>query len=224
MVDLALIPLAFSAGLVTFFNPCAYAMLPAYVAYHLSRPEAGRAGKAIARGLWAGVAVSLGFIAVFLAAGALVSLAGTQIGPFLPWATIAIGGILIVLGSLWLAGARLSFPVSPPAPLRGGPLSFFIFGVGYAIASAACALPVFLMVVLTAIGSGGLSSGLLIFLVYSLGMVAPMVPLAMAVSASKSFASHRFERMTPYLRKAGAAILIIAGVYLIYFQGTIFLP
>lgn len=224
MVDLALLSLAFGAGLVTFFNPCAYAMLPAYVAYYLGRHGAGPLSEGILKGAGAGAAVSLGFVAVFLAMGTLVSLAGAQIGPFLPWAAITIGAILIALGFLWLAGVRLSFSISPPAPLKGGPLSFFIFGVGYAIASAACALPVFLMVVFAAVSSGGLLSGLLIFLAYSLGMVVLMVPLAMAVAASKDLALRRFERVVPYVRKIGAAILIIAGAYLIYLQSWIFGP
>lgn len=222
MVDPALLSLAFGAGIVTFFNPCAYAMLPAYVAYYLSRRGGGSVAEGIAEGAGAGAAVSLGFVAVFLAVGTLVSLAGAQIGPFLPWAAITIGAILIVLGFLWLAGVRLSFSVSPSVPLKGGPLSFFVFGVGYAIASAACALPVFLMVVFAAVSSGGLLSGLLIFLAYSLGMVVLMVPLAMAVAASKDLTLRRFERVMPYVRKIGAAILIVAGAYLIYLQSWIF--
>lgn len=224
MVDPALLSLAFGAGLVTFFNPCAYAMLPAYVAYHFSRQESKRVpmSRSLIKGASAGAAVSLGFISVFLTAGALVSLAGAQIGPYLPWAAMVIGVILIALGILWLANVKLSFFVSPPAPLKGGYLSFFIFGVGYGTASAACAFPIFLMVVFAAVSSGGFLSGMLIFLAYSLGMVVLMIPIAMAVSASKNLALRRFERALPYVRKIGAVILIIAGVYLIYLQSWIF--
>jgi cytochrome c biogenesis protein CcdA len=224
MVDPALLSLAFGAGLITFFNPCAYAMLPAYVSYHFSRRESKAATmiRSLIKGASAGAAVSLGFVSVFLVIGAPVSLAGAQIGPYLPWAAIVIGVILIALGILWLANVRLSFFVSPRAPLKGGHFSFFIFGVGYATASAACAFPVFLMIVFAAVISGGLLSGLLIFLTYSLGMVVVMVPLAMAVSASKDLILRRFERVMPYVRKIGAAILIIAGVYLIYLQSWIF--
>ena len=224
MVDPGLLSLAFSAGLITFFNPCAYAMLPAYVAYHFSQrgSKATPITRSLIKGAGTGAAVSLGFISVFLAIGTLVSLAGAHIKPYLPWAAVVIGGILIALGILWLANVRLSFFVSPRAPLKGGYLHFFIFGVGYAAASVACALPVFLMVVFAAVSSGGLLSGLLIFLAYSLGMVVVMIPLAMAVSASKDLTLLRFERVMPYVRKIGAVILIIAGVYLIYIQSWIF--
>jgi len=224
MVDPALLSLAFSAGLLTFFNPCAYAMLPAYVAYQFSRRGGASTSitQSLIKGVGIGAAVSLGFITVFLAIGALVSLAGAQIKPYLPWASIVIGGIIIVMGILWLANVRLSFFVSTRAPLKGGYHHFFIFGVGYAAASVACALPVFLMVVFTALSSGGLLSGLLIFLAYSLGMVVVMIPLAVTVSVSKNLALLRFERVMPYVQKISAVILIIAGVYLIYTQSWVF--
>lgn len=223
-MDPALLSLAFSAGLVTFFNPCAYVMLPAYISYHLSRNERDkfRLGRSLVRGAGAGVAVSLGFVSVFATIGALVSLAGISLGPYLPWVSIGIGAILIVLGAFWLIGFRLSLSVSFRAPLKKKYLSFFIFGVGYATASAACAFPVFLMVVSTAVGSGGFLSGLLIFLTYSLGMVVVMVPLAVTITASKNLTLHRFERATPYIQKIGAVIIITAGVYLIYLHSWIF--
>lgn len=223
MVDPALFSLAFSAGLVTFFNPCAYAMLPAYVAYHFSRKERKLGSmKSLIRGAGAGAAVSLGFIAVFLAIGALVSLAGAQIGQYLPWVAIVTGAVLIAFGILWLSGVKLSLFISPRAPLKKGWISFFIFGVGYAAASAACAFPVFLMIVSTAVGSGGLLSGLLVFLAYALGMVVVMIPLAMAVAASKDLMLRRIESLMPYVLKIGAVIMIIAGAYLIYLQSWIF--
>ncbi|MEM3421770.1 MAG: cytochrome c biogenesis protein CcdA [Candidatus Hadarchaeum sp.] len=178
-------------------------MLPAYVAYHFRRRGIISMRKSVAEGASVGAAVSFGFITVFLMTGTLVSLLGVQIGPYSPWAMIAVGEFLIALGLLWLAGVKLSLSVSLPAPLRGGLLSFFIFGVGYAIASTACALPVFLMVVFTAISSGELLSGLLIFLAYSLGMAVLMVPLTIAVSTSKNLILHRFERVIPQVRKIG---------------------
>lgn len=111
--------------------------------------------RSLVKGVGVGGVVSLGFVSAFLTLGALVSLAGAGIGPYLPWAAIVIGVILIALGILWLADIKLSFFISPRAPLKEGMLSFFIFGIGYAIASAACAFPVFLMVVFVAVSSGG---------------------------------------------------------------------
>lgn len=224
MVDPVLLSSAFAAGLVTFFNPCAYAMLPAYISYQFSRREkvAQSTGRNILRGAGTGLAVSLGFVFVFLALGEIVSLTGTQVGPYLPWATVLTGMVLILLGFLWLVNVKLSFSISPRVPKSSGLLSFFVFGVGYAAASAACAFPVFLMVVSTAVSSGGFLSGLAIFLTYSLGMIVVMVPIAIAVSASKNLALNRFESVASNAQKIGAIIMVLAGIYLVYTQKWVF--
>lgn len=224
LVDPVLLSSAFAAGLVTFFNPCAYAMLPAYISYQFSRGGkiAQSAGWNILRGAGTGLAVSLGFVFVFLALGEIVSFTGIQVSQYLPWGTVVIGMALILLGVLWLANVKMSVSISPRVPKSGGLFSFFIFGAGYAVASAACALPVFLMVVSTAVSSGGFLSGLVIFLAYSLGMIVVMVPTAIAVSASKNLALNRFESVMSNTQKIGAIIMVLAGIYLIYTQKWVF--
>ncbi len=220
MVDFPLLSLAFGAGLITFFSPCAYAMLPAYITYHLSRREtkSGSVYRSYLEGAKVGGAMSLGFMLFLLAVGTIVSFAGVQIGQYLSHAAIVVGVILIVLGVLWLAKVRLSFLVSLRVPIRNGWLSFFAFGIAYAIGSATCALPVFLLVVFAAVISGGIISGLSIFLLYSLGMIVVMIPLSIAVSTSKDLILQRFERILPHVRKIGAVTMIIAGIYLISIQ------
>lgn len=218
-MNLGLLSLAFSAGVVTFFNPCAYAMLPAYISYHfIRRSKPSSLTKNLLWGVSVGGAVSLGFMAVFLAVGGIVSLVGAQIGPYLPWAAIVVGVALVVLGAFWLMGIRPSLAISPKISLSDGKLPFFGFGVGYAVASMACALPVFLMVMFAAVGSGGFLSGLLIFFIYSLGMVVVMIPLTIAVATSKNLVLRYFERAMPWIHKAGAVILVVAGLYLIFLQ------
>jgi len=198
-------------------------MLPAFISYQFSRRDEGDSStsRSLVRGAVIGLTTSLGFVFVFLTVGLLVSLSGAQIGPYLPGVTIIIGTILIVIGALSLTNFKLSFHVSMRLPTGGGILSFFIFGIGYATASAACAFPVFLMVLLTAAASGGLASGLLIFLVYSLGMVVIMIPLAAAVSISRNLVLARIERLMPHMKKISAGILIAAGIYLILLHAVI---
>lgn len=170
-----------------------------------------------------GAIVSLGFTSVFLVIGALASFAGAQVEPYLPWMAMGVGVILIVLGVLWLLKVNLSLPYAPHVPPGGRYLSFFIFGATYAIASAACVFPVFLMIVFAAVSSGEVLSGLVIFLAYSLGMAVVMIPLSIAVSASRDLVLRNFTRAAPLMRKIGAVILIIAGTYLIYLQSLVLL-
>lgn len=222
-MDLGVLSLAFSAGLVTFLSPCAYAMLPAYIGYQLSLSERQRDSPLISmlRGILSGGAVSLGFILVFSVMGALVSAIGVQIGPYLPLVGTGVGILLMILGVLWLTNVKLSFSVSAKVSLRRGYCSLFLFGIAYALASAACAFPVFLMVVFSAVSSGGFLSGVVTFLAYSLGMTSLMVPLAVGVSLSKNLMTLKLGKVLPYIQKVGALILISAGLYLIYLQGWI---
>lgn len=231
LIDLALMGLAFSAGIVAFFNPCSYALLPAYISYYLGKHDDGKKTESILKrgleGVGVGIEVTLGFLSVFVIIGVLISLVSSQIGAYLSWLIPGVGIILIILGLLWLLDIPLSFPHSFEAPKRGKHVSFYLFGVLYALGSAACVLPIFLMVTLSvvtlsALTASGFLSGLLVFLSYAPGMGIMMIGVAIAVALSKNVLLEHFKKIMKYVRKAGALILIAAGIYLIYFWHIMF--
>lgn len=80
MLDLALLLLAFTAGMVAFFSPCCIAMLPAYVSFAVQRAEP-EAPESESRHRWVGAAVS--------AAGLLPAAYGG--GPLLQAGLSAVG-------------------------------------------------------------------------------------------------------------------------------------
>jgi len=98
-MNLEMMWIAFGAGVVTFFNPCGFALLPAYVSYYLSERNnpavAGRRLKSSWKGLSLGLIVSAGFFTVFGALGLAFSLLGGSVmrllGPNLPWVAATIG-------------------------------------------------------------------------------------------------------------------------------------
>jgi len=65
-VDPAILTLAFVAGAVAAFNPCGFALLPAYLTMLVASPdgEPGR-GAAAARALRFTAGMTVGFVAVF---------------------------------------------------------------------------------------------------------------------------------------------------------------
>lgn len=217
--------LAFSAGIIAFFNPCSYAMLPAYISYVLGRETERRRKPAInsaLEGASFGAAATLGFLSVFIAVGAVVSFVGEGIRPFYPWVLVGIGAILITLGALWLTGTPLYLHFAPRGRLKAAHISFYIFGIVYALAAIACVLPVFLMIVFSALSAGGFLSGLLIFLIYALGMGVMMIVVSMAVVLSKELLLRRFRSLMPYVHKVSAVILILAGIYILIYWYTTF--
>lgn len=221
IADLGTLGLAFSAGIVAFVNPCAFALLPAYLSYFLGKSkdnsESGETLGNAVQGLKYGLAATLGFATVLGGIGVLVSIIGSQIKPYLPPFLLVVAPVLIVLGILWLLNKSelSSHKFLPNVKLPRS--SFFLFGAAYALSSITCLFPVFLMIVLTAISSGGFFSGLSVFLVYTLGMSAMMILASITVALSKELLINNFKAITKYVKRIAGVILIAAGIYLLYY-------
>ncbi|RLG56884.1 MAG: hypothetical protein DRN83_03115 [Hadesarchaea archaeon] len=219
-----LVGLAFSAGIIAFFNPCSYVMLPAYISYVLGKKEKHLTTptRRVVNGIAFGGAATIGFLSVFLLLGMLVSMAGETIKPFYPWVLVGVGTILIALGSLWLAGIQVHIPFVPRGHIKATYMGFYFFGIVYALAAIACVFPVFLMIVFSALSSGGLLLGMIIFLVYAVGMGAMMITVSVAVALSKELLLQRFRSLSRYIHGASAVILILAGIYILIHWYTAF--
>ena len=229
MVNFALASLAFSAGLISFVNPCGFALLPVYITYYFKNEglEKSTIFKRIFIGLLFGLTVSLGFAAVFSLIGAVVSLIGTGILRYVGWSDLFIGILLIIIGFIYLfnfnARINLNRLTIIGEKLKSNKLknkyaSFFLYGMGFAIASLACTLPIFLLVVTNAIKASGFFNGVVIFLIYAAGMSFFMILFSLGVALSKTIIEKTLKKWMPYIYKLGAIIVIVAGAYLIYNQ------
>ncbi|HWP34127.1 MAG TPA: cytochrome c biogenesis protein CcdA, partial [Thermodesulfobacteriota bacterium] len=219
---------AFGAGMVSAVNPCGFAMLPAYLSlclgaggeafYHSS------AARRALRALHVGFAVSAGAVLLFAAVGAGLAAGGRLVIPAVPWLAVAIGAALVGLGLWTLAGRGLHVGVLgklagwPRGPGRRGALGFFLFGVGFAAASLSCTLPVFLLVVGSALASGGFLAGLLQFVSYGLGMGVVLVALTLGVALFREgIVASGLRGIAPHLERVAAALLLLAGSYILYY-------
>lgn len=224
-----LLPWAFSAGMIATLNPCGFGMLPAYLAYFI-----GLAGddRGLRRGALQGAGVGLGMtggvLTVFLGAGVLVSAVGTAVARAIPWLSVAIGAAVVAVGLTmlirpgWQPGLAIGNPVGrrPALVQRGGHRAFYLFGVGYGVASLGCTLPVFLMVMTQALAAGGLRPGVMVFLAYGLGMGSVLLALSVAAGLGRGALAAGLHGLVPHMRWVGALGMIGAGGYLIYYQVT----
>ena len=147
MID-ARLALAFSAGMLATVNPCGFAMLPAYLSFFLGLEGAGDDARTdVLRAVVIGATITAGFVAVFGLLGLVftafsVSVQAT-IESWLPWLTIGLGVLLVVLGSQLLRGTAHNFRI--PTPSKGVDdrqlASVFVFGVSYALVSLSCTIP-----------------------------------------------------------------------------------
>ncbi|MER3545379.1 MAG: cytochrome C biogenesis protein [Chloroflexota bacterium] len=215
---------AFSAGMLATVNPCGFALLPAFIAYTLGTNETGFDGRPLLRrageGLILGLLVTLGFLAVFVGVGLVVSAGGRWLVRAFPWLAVAVGLILVGLGLWLLSGRSLYLNIAAPQPdlRRRGVRSLFLFGVAYAVASLSCTLPVFLVVVGGALAAGGLLPGLTQFISYGVGMGTVLIAISIGAAAFKGAVAARLRLVMPYVTRLSALLLILAGGYLIYRQ------
>lgn len=231
-IRLDLMSWSFGAGVLAFFNPCGFAMLPAYVAHYLGSfgPETRRGAHMLLRGASLGGVVSAGFVTTFTVLGLVVTLVGGAIGEFLPWVGATVGLGLVLLGLLMLfknysltlpalerLAAKISQSYGNRRPQQRDLLFYYFYGITYALASTGCTLPIFMVVVGTAF-AGGFLNGLAQFGAYALGMTLMMFTLSLITVISKGLITKALPKLLGIIRWVGAAGVMAAGAYLIYYN------
>ena len=212
----------FTVGLVAAFNPCGFAMLPAYLSYFLGLDtDAGEANRltTIIRGLLVGLVMTAGFVFVFGTFGALFETVINQgtVLDYTGYVTIAVGVAMAPMGLSMLAGRQ--FDLRLPKMNRGtgdrrlG--SVFMFGVSYAVISLSCTIAIFLAAVTTSFNTSGWLEGMGNFLAYAIGMGVVITFLTMSLALAKTNIARDMRRVLPYVNRLSGAILVLAGVYLV---------
>lgn len=218
---------AFGAGMVSAVNPCGFAMLPVYLSLYLGiddeRTRIRPFWYRLLRALWVTVMVTCGFGVLFGIVGAVISIGGSFLGNLLPWISVAVAVLLILLGLFLLAGRYISFPFMLQLGSRiGDPRSlslkgFFLFGVAFGATSLGCTLPVFLAVVGSSLSTGNLAGGLLQFLGYILGMGSVLLVLTLGMTfVREGVVVGAMRRFLPYVQKISAVLLLLAGGVILY--------
>lgn len=217
-----LIGLAFAAGTVAAFNPCGFAMLPAYLTLVVQGEQAESGGqfRAVRRALTATAMMALGFLTVFGLFGLLtVSLAST-VQRYLPYVTLIVGVSLVALG-FWLLSGRELILRSAVRGARWAPTarlgSMFGYGVGYAIASLSCTVGPFLAVTASSLRTGSLVTGIGVYAAYAAGIALVVGVLAVGVALASATVVERMRRVLPYVNRISGAVMVIVGLYVTWY-------
>ena len=239
-LDIVLIGFAFSAGTVAFLNPCGFAMLPTYVSYFVesNTQEIITASsnsrlilvRRLTRGGLIGLLVTASFIVTFGLTGIAISSLGIGIAKFLPWIAVASGIVIIGIGVAKIFGRTINIEIPSPRGLlyttnsgnesgkKPSFVNFFLFGIGYSIASLSCTLPLFLLIVFQSLSAGGIKEGSIVFMAYALGMGSIMMAISIAISASNQTFIKWLRKIAPKMNIVTSIVLILAGSYLIYYN------
>ncbi len=217
-MDPALLTLAVVAGAVAAFNPCGFALLPAYLALLVAAPgDAGAATQlaAIGRAGRFTSGMTTGFVAVFGMFGLLVAPFAVSVQRYLPVGTVVIGAALIALGLWLLAGRSLVLPLLTRRGRAPGTTwsSYVGYGATFALASLSCTAAPFLAVTAGAVGAGRWTTVVSAYLAYAAGMGAVVGVLAVASATASSGLSAGLRRTAPFIGRASGGLLVLAGAY-----------
>ena len=221
MID-APLALGFAAGMVAAFNPCGFALVPAYLSFFIGgETDAGAAHPLapVSRALVVGGAVTVGFVAVFGAAGVLATTFSLGVQRVAPWISIPIGLVLAALGVAIALGWKpvVALPRLAVGGRSRGLASMTLYGASYATVSLSCTLPVFLAAVVTTFQDASFLSGMAVFVAYALGMGTVLTGMAVAMSLARGPLAHGPRRLVPLMTRLAGVLLAVAGAYVTWY-------
>ena len=196
--------LLFLEGMITFISPCLLPMLPIYVSYFAGDGE-GNTRRVIKNAL----GFIIGFTAVFVTLGALAGTVGQLLKDYATVVNIVTGIIVIFFGLNFLGIFKLNiFKGSKFSGTKKlGFFSSLLFGVVFSIGWTPCVGAFLGSALMIAANQGHVVEGMLMLLVYSLGLGIPFFISAVLVDRLKGAFS--------FIKKHYNVINVISGVLLV---------
>lgn len=230
---LSLVVFAAVAGVATFFNPCAFPLLPGYLAHQSKvtpKEERGRFGALLYGGSVAALGVTtfnliLGGILAALGVAFLGSLALASAEPNLAVRIFraVVGVLLIVLGLSHVTGRGLSFGFLEglghrirSAPKTSATRQLYAYGLGYNAAGIGCGGPILAGLAVFAFAFGGFGATLIAFLVFTLTMASLMIGISVlpAIVGGKSLRG--LSRSTGKIQRIAGSVQVIVGAFVLF--------
>ena len=245
---------AVGAGVMVFFSPCSFPMLPGYMSFYLAnkKQRTGKFDEKTAREtLPDGLATAAGLMGILLLIGILLIPFVNIIGGFIPVLELVVGFLILSMGTVMVMEydsgkivrpfKNLMSAISSSQPMilvkngiergiraiTGKEFSFsdnadgtrtglFWYGVAYGSAATGCVAPVIVGLLSASIGRG-IFTGLFVFLIFAATAGALMVAFTMMVAASESTIVDKLKASTRQIEMAGGTVMIIVGLYLMYY-------
>ncbi len=212
----ALLPFAaIAAGVVSASSPCVLPVLPGYIAA-VSATDGSVAGLRPRARILGAFGFVAGFTIVFTILGATASALGGLLYDQLDIALRVAGVVLIVFGLHTLGVLRWSALAGERRPVEmhsvgRGPQRAAALGAVFALGWTPCIGPILATILTKAAADASLTEGMLLLLLYSLGLGVPFI--AIAVWFDKSERPRRWMmRRSRLLQRIGGLTMVIVGL------------
>ena len=224
MIDSTALAFSFFQGVLAFFSPCAVALLPGYLSAFLTQKsgqvEAISLAHGLRRALWYGGMSMLGVLLVYAFAGTFLIFAAELIKQYLVYVVIGMGVAIIALGIFMLLGKTITLNIhGPQRRFRNQSADAFVFGTAYAVGALGCLFPLFLVVATLAVSAG--MAGAAYIMAYASGMALFMLLFYVLALFARERMQQSLSRLLPHIGRAGGAVVIFAGVYIIWYQSAL---
>ncbi|MDR7855587.1 cytochrome c biogenesis protein CcdA [Tissierella sp.] len=211
---------AFGAGFLSFFSPCILPLIPAYIMYITGTNMEDELEKKRLFALTRTMGFVIGFTIVFMIMGTSASFIGKL---FIRNKDLfsKISGIIIIIFGLNMMGIiklrflNISRRIKAPKKITSW-FSSILMGMAFAAGWTPCFGPILGAILMHAGGSGTVSKGVYLLLIYSLGMAIPFILTALFINAFTRFMD-KAEKFIKYIPIIGGLLMVIFGI-LIYFD------
>ena len=205
----------FLEGIASFISPCILPMLPIYISYFL-----GEDNKKTSKAVINSIGFVLGFTIVFLILSIFASKFGGIISGNIKYFKILFGIIIILLGLNYMELIKIKFLNKiKSANKKSRNLNFIksiIFGMLFSISWTPC-IGTFLSSALLLIAKNqDMVKGIILMLLYSIGLGIPFIISAILLEKLKEVFNF-IKKHYDIVKKISGAILIIMGLYMIFF-------
>lgn len=221
------------AGIASFFNPCAFPILPGYLAQYYvlaspTQPKRSRLGTILLYGFIAAIGVIIFNILLGTVIGVLgngfaksLGLTGPNPNVYIRWFRGIVGAFLIFLGYSHATGGGINFSrlghwIPRYEQSKSPGRNFFYYGFFYSLIGISCGGPILASLSLFALASGGFASALLAFVIYSFVMAILMLAVSLLVGLSREGLLNVVRNSVPTIKKTSGVILVIVGTFLIF--------
>ncbi|MFA9414448.1 MULTISPECIES: thiol-disulfide oxidoreductase-associated membrane protein CcdA2 [unclassified Streptococcus] len=212
----------FVAGILSFFSPCIFPLLPVYLGILLDESKERTVSLFGFSINWYSLLKTVAFMAGLSSVFLLLGFGAASLGSLFnsPTFRVVMGLIIIVLGlhqMEWIniASLQKQKQLRFNFQTKKGVLSAFLLGLTFSFGWTPCVGPVLGSVLgLAASGGGSSVQGGLLLLVYTLGLSLPFLLITLSSSALVK----QFNKLKPHMvtmKKVGGALIILMGIILV---------